>query len=168
MANFVIVFQMEEFKTHGMAFFISEFASLFFIWLWPAVKSLAAYKIDHYVGRFSVYWIGASLLTAIYLLIRPLLLYLLPFAYIVPIISFILSFSNGFLMRQFVENGLLRFYSAYINELNSIPSFVSAKVKQILNSPTVLLKAALNRSSQEQPKAQAQKPTFQNTNPFEQ
>ena len=129
-------------ETHGRAYFVADIVSLFFLWLWPALKTIAAFRIKQFTGRYSEYWIGTSLITSLYMLIRPLLIYFLPGAYIVPIISFIISYNNGFLVRIFVNNVLFGFYLKYKDEILSIPNIVKSTIKKILNSPTAYLKAA--------------------------
>ena len=82
---------------YNNTYFFAFLGLFFFLWIWPAIKTIAAFHRNDNKGRLGYYWTGAAIITALYYIIRPLLVYWRPGAYIVILFSF-LSYCHVFLL----------------------------------------------------------------------
>lgn len=133
----------EPWVQHTYACFIGDLFAVFFIWIWPALKTLATISVGYEerskesknsesvenkpkkrqsigIGTLVTYWIGASVLTAFYLLIKSPLAYFRATPFIVVVVSVILSLKNGLIVRKFA-NLVLMVFMKYEDQLLKIP-----------------------------------------------
>ena len=109
---------------HNVAYFVADAALFFFIWIWPAIKTIAAFQRKDNKGRLGYYWIGASVITSLYYVVRPLLVYWLPGAYLTTLFVFISSLKNGLIIRTIATGPIIALFLKYYKDLKKIPKFV--------------------------------------------
>jgi len=124
--------QIFRYEKHDKGIVFAEFFAFSLLWIWPAIKTAAAFLKEKFIGRFSFYWIANSIITAIFYILSPLILYLKHAPIVIIAVSFILSINNGFVLRLFAEHAILPIFKNNVITIKKLPNTVGKMAGRVL------------------------------------
>lgn len=110
----------------------SHFIAFVLLFLWPALKTYAALTKGIVRSRMLAYWIGISVIYAIWSLIRFFVEDRRLYPLFIVVSSFVLSAVNGAAPR-FLSQSVRSFYEKHCENIELIPNYVLNGVGQLLS-----------------------------------